>query len=133
MSRRMRNILLSAISLVCGGLLYVLFRETTYISTMFEWFSFVSQAREFISVLSCDFVAFYLPDFLWGFALCSGLLAIFNPDIRGGLACALTALLWGVVWEIAQYAGVVSGTGDVVDILMYLMAIGIATIIHIKG
>ncbi len=133
MSRRVRNFLLSVVSLTCGGLLYVLFRETTYLSKIFERFPFVSHSREVVSFLSCDFVAFYLPDFLWGFALCSGLLAIFDSGIRGSLVCVLTALFWGVAWEMAQYAGVVSGTGDVVDVLMYLVAAGVAVIIHVKG
>lgn len=133
MSRRIQNILLSVAALLLGGLLYILFRETTYIAKLFNGIAYISYAREFVSALSCDFVALYLPDFLWGFALCSGLLAIFDPDKRGALGCAFAALLWGVVWEISQYTGMVSGTGDMADVLMYLTAIVIAVIIHTKG
>ena len=122
MSKRGLNILLGAASLTLGGLLYILFRENSYIASFVNGFTLVSKIRQIFRFCACDFLKYYFPDFLWGFSLCCGLMAIYVPAKRGMVICGLAAFLFGCLWELAQYLGIVSGTGDALDMIMYLTA-----------
>lgn len=122
MSRRKMYILLSAVSLMLGVTIYILFRENSYIGIVFGRFSLILVAREMLEWLSCDFLKFYLPDYLWGFSLCCGLHAIYTPERNGSVICTGIAILCGCAWEWMQYEEIVSGTGDICDVLMYLLA-----------
>lgn len=130
-SGRKRNILLCISSLVLGWLIYILFRENSQIGVLFGS-AYVQGLRKAVAWLSCDFLQFYFPDFLWGFSLCSGLLAIYDPGLKGCIVCGCTAALCGYAWEWMQYINIVSGTGDIYDILMYSLAGFMCIIINLR-
>ncbi len=133
MSKRLLNAILCCTALIIGGLLYIIFRETTYVATLFKSIEVLSSIRKKILVLENAFLMYYLPDFLWGFSLSCGLTAIFNPSLKGIILCSFTAFMCGTIWEILQYSHILSGTGDFADILMYLAASALAVIINSKG
>ena len=122
MSKRKLNIILGILALILGFLLYVLFRENVYIAKCFDNFEIVVQIRRCLLPYTSGFLKYYLPDFLWGFSLCCGLQAIYNPGIKGTIVCGCAAFFCGGIWEWLQYRTVVNGTGDVLDIMFYFLA-----------
>ncbi len=117
-----RYCILGGISLLAGLFTYLLFRPNTYvarfiISLFSERYSFDDKSW----VINNSFVEFYFADFLWAFSFACFLHAIFVPRLRGSLLCALLTSIFGVAYEGLQFFGVVSGTGDIVDCLFYLI------------
>ena len=132
MSKRKKNILFSLTALVVGCLLYVFFRENTYVGNIFDGIENIKKASQMVSTQMGDWCKFYLPDFLWGFSLNCGLIAIYNPNIKGIIICASVSFSCGCMWELLQYNGTLNGTGDIHDIIMYFLASAICTIINLK-
>lgn len=133
MRRRKKYVLLGVVSLVLGAMIYIVFRENSYIGITFNSISMIQEIRRVLDGFSCGFLKFYLPDFLWGFSLCCNLLAVYIPKRNGCIICVGIAFLCGCVWEWMQYKGIVSGTGDINDVLMYLLASVACTIINIRS
>ena len=125
------NFLLSFIFLLSGGLLYICFRENTYISIFASNYFDFEKIRAFASPISVDFTKYYLPDILWGLGLCHGLIAIFPAGTRFLYSAGALAFFCGVTWELLQLFGVIFGTGDVIDIMLYLTASVMAVLINI--
>lgn len=133
MAARTKNCLLSVSAILIGGVLYILFRPHTYIANIFERYFYITEIRAWLQPISCEFVRFYLGDFLWMFALCCGLYAIFPPEENWSVVCVAIATACGIAWEVLQWIGVTTGTGDWMDILMYVLACIAANIINRKG
>ncbi len=133
MAKRSTNILLCIAALITGAAIYVLFRTNAYISKWFDCVDFIGTLRTIAVGYTNGFIKFYLPDFLWCFALCCGMQAIYLPGRRGMVICALVAFSCGTLWELLQWGGAVSGTGDFWDILMYLSGSILSILINIKG
>lgn len=132
MSKRVFNVLLGIASLSLGGALYLAFRPYSYISELVGTIFALEPLRRAAGRFSCEFLKYYFPDYLWTFSLSCGLIAIFGPKLKGVAMCCLTSFLLGVVWEILQFIGVVSGTGDILDVIMYLLAALTALLINFK-
>ena len=132
MSKRGFNILLGISALVFGSLIYILFRENTYIAKCFESFDIVIRMRQILLPYKSCFLIFYFGDFLWALSLGCGLYAIFVPRIYGTVICTCVVLCLGCVWEVLQYCSIISGTGDILDMLAYLLASSIIIIINAK-
>ncbi len=132
MNKRALNLTFMLLSLICGGAIYLLFRPETYVSAFFNGFFKLEGLRSVLSFLSCGFINSYFVDFLWGYALCCGFIAVFLPKKRNLVYCVLIPLGMGVVWEVLQYFGAVKGTGDIIDVLMYLLAASSAIIVNLK-
>lgn len=116
-NKRYKFIILGIISLFSGFLVYVFFRPNTHISKLI--YSLIGTSVE---MSGSRFIRFYVADYLWGFSLSCWLYAIFLPRRRGSALCTLVVCVVGVGYESLQFFGVVSGTGDVIDCLMYLLA-----------
>ena len=131
MSRTIKNIAWSIAALLTGAVLYILRRPDTYIGKIFSGHQNIDVLREkvapFVVNLHC-----YLPDFLWALALSCSLHAVFLPKGKGVIVCAGTALAAGILWELMQVCGIVTGTGDGVDVLMYLCGGLVSVIINLK-
>lgn len=121
MSKRIFNFICGICALGLGGMLYVLFREQTIIAKLLGQISFITILRSASAPLSNEFVQYYLPDFLWAFSLGS-LLKVIPGLHKKSLACGTIALICGGLWEIMQCIGVISGTFDWIDVLMYFLA-----------
>lgn len=132
METRTKNSLICVFALSLGCLLYVLFRPTTYIGSFLNRFTFVYNVRQVCSPCATDLFKAYLPDFLWGLSLGCGLIAIYLPRPTGIVLCSLFSFLSGFAWECLQYCNIVSGTGDVHDVVMYFLAGTVCIIINIK-
>lgn len=129
MQKRRINIALCCGSLIIGCIIYIVFRPDTYISDLFDNIIFIEKLRITFSESNCNFLRFYLPDYLWCFSLSCGLIAILAHKLSDIFICVTVALMCGVVWELLQLLNITSGTYDYLDILMYLLAtICVATI-----
>lgn len=130
MSIRQRNILFCTGGLVVGGVVYLLFREGSYLSHSFNGAPLLSVVRNMFKGTAGIYISFYLPDFLWAFSLGCGIQAINLPKSMGIYAAGAVAFACGLVWEILQWASVVSGTGDYWDILMYFLGSVLAILVN---
>lgn len=67
-----------------------------------------------------DYIINYLPDALWSYALCYCLLLIWDNQMNYFWAIILFSLF--VLFELFQYLHIINGTGDILDILTYLIS-----------
>lgn len=122
MSKRMTNALWGTAALISGFLLYILFREKSYIAELFTGSFAVISLRQLLLPYCGGFVRFYFGDFLWGVALGCYLRMLFPYGRLGTLICAAVSFAAGTVWELMQLLEVASGTADAIDVLMYFSA-----------
>lgn len=121
-------ITLSSVACLAGAFLYGLCRPSTYIgSFMATAFSLPLNTGGILY----PFFAYYLPDYLWAFALAGALHAVFLPIKRGSIAIALLTSSYGILWELGQFHGVVKGTADPIDNILYVLAALTAVSINI--
>lgn len=130
MSVRPKNILLCTGGLLIGGAVYLLFREGSYLSHLFDGIPLLSLVRDIFNGTAGTHISFYLPDFLWAFSLCCGIQAIYLPKGMGIYVAGMAAFACGLIWEILQRTAVVSGTGDYWDILMYFLGSVLAILVN---
>lgn len=123
MIKRTFYVLFCILSLGFGGLIYVLFRPNAIVSEIVtSLFPFFESLSKTVQDFNCIFIKYYFPDYLWAFSLICGLNAIFNSSKKIHTN-ALVVLLLGFLWETGQIFDIFSGTGDIIDILMYLAAV----------
>jgi len=115
MKERFLYILCGLSLIMLGLLIYIFFREGTYINTVLGISGYFAEKSFPCSVL----IKYYLTDLLWCASLTFFLYAIFLPEENGAIVLALTAFSCGCLWELLQYMGIVSGTGDIIDCIMY--------------
>ena len=107
------------ISLMLGGMIYVFYRPNTYV---FNFFREIPLPRQSFLFLDVPWIKYYFADYLWAYSLCCGLHLIFQPQRTGSFLLAGITVLFGSTFEFLQYAGVLSGTGDLWDVLMFILA-----------
>ena len=119
-------------ALLSGCLLYVLFRPETYITKIVtkHFLMKYNLTTESFARIVCSY---YLPDFLWAFSLSCGLCALFSGTKESIRNCCYIGFLSGLAWEIGQSSQLFSGTGDLMDVLMYLLGALMCRIINKKG
>lgn len=122
MSKRSQNVLLAVTSLIFGGMIYLVLRPNTQISKLFQSFSINISLQTPKDSCVFTFLEYYFVDFLWCFSLCCSLVAVFLPRKRGVMTCSAIGVAWGILWEMLQYIGIANGTGDIFDIIAYLLA-----------
>ena len=120
-------------SLFLGAVIYALLREEAYISQIVAVYVDLSRVKNAFILLDNDFVKYYLPDYLWAFSLCCGILIISNPTSKKEVLCYSSITFWvGTLYEILQKVKLIGGTGDVIDIILYFLAALTVSIIYIK-
>ena len=125
--------MLAIFSLITGLLIYLFLRKDTYLHGYFsaELCNYV-----YVNVKSnilTDFIRYYLPDFLWAFAFGAALTAVSYSHNRIVIILfSAVSFLIGVLFEFVQYFGIVNGTFDYFDILMYAVAALTCAAINIK-
>lgn len=132
MSKRQKNILMCLSALLLGAVLYIFFRRNTWVSRLFAVIAFAPEVAVQQKWMLMDWIRYYIPDFLWSFSLSCGIQAICLPKRKDILGCSAIALACGVVWEVLQWRNVVSGTGDILDVLMYFGGSILSILINIK-
>ena len=125
--------MLGIASLLLGTAFYLLFRENIYFSKLVLAKIEIVQISTYFSFLDNAFFKYYFPDFLWAFSLDCLLHAIYLPNVKGAINCSLITVLVGTVYEAFQYFDIVSGTGDLIDVLLYLLAAITVVFINQKG
>ena len=126
MGRRKKNILSCMLALILGGLIYMFLRPGTYIANIFN------RQNVELSGWIGNFTKYYLPDFLWGLSLSCCLVAVNNPRVKGAVLCCVVSFLCGFTWELLQTFGVLPGTGDIYDVIMYFLSSALCIIINLK-
>lgn len=121
------NLFIGTISIFVGGFFYVVYRPNSYIHQTLKTFLPIDFSANSPTgyLLSC-----YLPDFLWALSLCCFINVILHTKKVSFLPPLIT-LCMGLIWETLQGLNLISGTGDIFDILLYLAAGIIAVIINL--
>ena len=120
LNKRYKFVILGAVSLCVGFIVYLIFRPDTYISKIIDLFFNVSFRG--LDISNYMFIRFYVGDYLWAMSLSACLHAIFLPHSTGSIICTVATCSVGFVYELLQFFDIVVGTGDIIDFLMYLLA-----------
>ena len=119
-NHKVKYVVLGAVALLLGLVIYLLFRPNTYISRFILKF-LPLDLSEILTMINTPFFKFYMGDYLWAFSLSCWLRFIFNDRSKNALSVAIVAIA-GALYEMMQYFGIISGTGDILDCLLYLLA-----------
>lgn len=109
------------VSLFLGLICYLLFREKTYVSEIINSIINLKSARNYFKFIENDFLKYYFPDFLWAVSFSCCLHIIFNPKICGSIICTIVIAFIGIVFETLQFLKIINGTGDVLDVCLYIL------------
>ena len=129
MSKKTVNVLSTAVSLLTGCAIYVVFSPKTYISKLIRKYISI---KETVIPSEWVFVRYYLTDYLWALAFACCLNILLGFDRKQVIFSAAVSVVFGVIWELLQKLNIVGGTGDILDVFMYLLAGITAIIINIK-
>lgn len=116
--------------LLFGGIIYILFKENTYINKCFDMlFHFdlaeiVIKNRYVYLVLIC-----WLSDILWSYSLTFASDLVLFQYKNHNIISLIISSLFSILIEVLQYLNVIAGTFDWLDILFELLAIFIAFLI----
>lgn len=113
---------IAIISLLMGLLIYLVYRENTYIAKYVSNLINLNLLDAIFLPFENNFLKYYFVDFLWAFSFCCGLYAIYKPMIVGSIGLTFAVFLFGSAYEFLQYIGIINGTGDIADIILYLLA-----------
>lgn len=112
--------------LVMGGLIYVGWRDENLL--MFSWFhtlglsSVVEELRAWsLNHNIPEWVRYSLPDGCWVYSIAAHVRLVWGDDIRGVIWGILGCSL-GAVSEVLQGVGLLQGTFDWSDLLVYCLA-----------
>ncbi len=73
-----------------------------------------------------NYISNYIPDGLWAYSFTATILIIWNREIN--IFWFIILGLCFVIFEILQYAQILNGTGDILDVIIYFL-FGLASII----
>lgn len=130
----------SFLTLLCGGLIYVLFRTATL--KMFVWYKTIGLGGltnglrkltfKFANELP-EWILFSLPDGLWVFSYVCSMLAIWQNSVSSKNAFWILIIpILAIGSEIGQLFGLVVGTFDFADLLFYIFGMTLSFIFFTK-
>ncbi len=126
MNNRIRCFVHSVTALALGGIIYLLFRDRTHIHDALHMPALLNHTK----FIGDDFVRYTLPDFLWAYSFACAFHAILCGKKR--MLIFFTVVLSGGIYELMQHLSLISGTGDLLDAIMYILAAVIANFIFSK-
>lgn len=129
------------LTLITGGMIYILFRTSSL--KMFSWYQIIgldeltNELRKFTFQFADkipEWILFSLPDGLWIFSYVSLMLFIWknSVSIKNIFWISIIPIL-AIGSEIGQLFGLVSGTFDFVDLLLYLFGMTLPFIFYYKS
>jgi len=133
---RLKSVVLSALCLLFGLLIYVFMRSETNFH-----FLLPDETRSFLFGISSavpdnfltDFIRFWFVDFLWGMSLTFALISVTTEATKKKfIFSSCVSFAAGVLFETAQLFSLVSGTFDILDIFMYAAASLLCAAVSIK-
>ena len=110
------------ISLLIGLLIYLLYRPETYVTQFFKNTCGIYITNHSPGIFNPIILKYYFVDFLWLFSFLSFLYAIYLPTVKQSIIYSMVSFGLGTLYEIFQLNSFIVGTGDPVDVLMYLLA-----------
>lgn len=120
------------VSLLLGLICYLLFREKTYVSEIVNSIINLKNARNYFKFIENDFFKYYFPDFLWAVSFSCCLHIIFKPKICGSIICTIVIAFIGLLFETLQFLKIINGTGDILDVCLYIFGGFTVNIITLK-
>lgn len=125
-----KRLIIGTLPLILGGLIYLTYRTDALL--MFVWFNktglsdqinFLRTNEQLQNLIIPDWVKFSLPDALWLFSFTYVLLILWDFKINRQSAFWLFLVpIIGLFSEIGQSIGIISGTYDMVDLTLLLIA-----------
>ncbi|MFO8193051.1 MAG: hypothetical protein R6U08_09905 [Bacillota bacterium] len=115
---------------VAGGLIYIIWRDKSIV--MFQWFdaihmSGITAVLRKISIQPPDWVIYSAPAGLWAYSFNFSLLYIWHDaECKIKYIWMILVPVAAVGLELGQLLGFVAGTFDIVDIIHYLIFIGLS-------
>jgi hypothetical protein len=123
----------TSIALLLGLFIYIVFRPDTYISKYLLGYTHLRTFSNYILVKDNCIILFtrnYLCDILWAYALTFAAWTVgFSRVRREYLSLGGSCILFELLVEIMQKFHIISGTFDILDILMEIAATWIALVI----
>ncbi|WP_073408820.1 hypothetical protein [Flavobacterium johnsoniae] len=129
------------LTLLCGSLIYILFRTSTL--RMFGWFDKLGILTTIndIRTISVNYsnnlpnlILYTLPDGLWMFSYVSLILFLWKNEIKNeNLFWLFIIPIISIISELGQVIGLVPGTFDPSDLLMYFLGTSLPFIIYRKS
>lgn len=128
-------------TLLIGSLIYILFRSSTL--KMFIWYEKLGitnqisrmRAKTFLySNKLPDFLLYALPDGFWMFSYMSLILYLWKNELRrDNIFWVFILSIIALLSELGQLLKIISGTFDIVDLLMYLLGTILPFMIYKKS
>ena len=112
-----------------GGIIYILFRPDTYISSFFYGLFSVELFVSISENIVVSFLKYWFCDFLWAYSLAFCLLIVFEKSNYKFILPIIISAVFCIILETLQKLGVISGTFDWWDLLAELTAVASAVII----
>jgi len=116
------------ITLLIGGLIYVLFRALSLL--MFSWYKSIGLGEILNGLRKStipfaenipEWILFSLPDGLWIFSYVSLMLLIWQNSIsKKNISWILITPILAISSELGQLFGLITGTFDLIDLLLYI-------------
>ncbi len=111
------NLSFAILSLIIGLLIYLCFRQSTFIHS---FFSFLLNLEGFAvdSIKLSNWFLYNLPDLLWSYSLTTTIFLLWEFDFSGsGIYWLFIPLFVTSFYEIGQNFNIVPGTYDLKDII----------------
>ncbi len=129
MKNRCFYIIHSFLSIFIGAFIYIVFRSNTYIH---NFLNIKEPLLSNINFYGDQIIRYALPDFLWCYSFTMLIYAILMPVKNKSLIVCISCIIFGILWEILQLLSIITGTFDLIDCFMYILAAIISYIIYIK-
>lgn len=119
------------ISLFIGVMIYCFLRSGTFFHSFASDYGITFPDYSHIHFPFDDIIRYYLTDFLWLYSMEFGVLAVILPAMTHLPVYLGTLFSFSVIYEILQMTDIISGTGDIIDISVYLSATVVVAMIYI--
>ncbi|PIQ10427.1 MAG: hypothetical protein COW71_02830 [Ignavibacteriales bacterium CG18_big_fil_WC_8_21_14_2_50_31_20] len=120
--------------IVIGITIYVFFREPTkYILN--SWFKneYLNTNYHVLAKFSPSWIKYNLPDALWGYALISSMIIIWNKRQRNELLFwIIFSFVIGIAFEFLQFFKIIWGTFDLKDVVSIVLGMSISLFVNLK-
>ena len=117
------------IPIILGAVVYFCFRPDTYISHVAQNAGIPVINLGMSGSVIAKFLRNFFPDIAWAYALPNALFLAFGGDRKKVVEIAAVTAIMIAVSEILQFCGIISGTGDLVDIILELCSACMAIVL----
>lgn len=127
--RRLFTALNILLPLIAGVMVYIFIQKNTHLENVLVGIFAVDFKPLIWSGWTYTFTICWLCDVLWAYSLTFSLWAVLCPWKNAVLFSVVLAFVAGVSFELLQFFEVMSGTFDIFDIILELMAASLAAVV----